>query len=181
MPLPQPIRRRLLVAAGLCAAWPLSSHAETDEWIFVTPRARDYSRIQRKLPPTMAIEFGGQRVSESARWEQLSDAERLAVRRLQPAPLTDTDDPAYPRQGLALLTERLRVVQGPVGRPLRVYLQIDRYGAAERIAIDGKVSDTFASMLLGLLQDAAFKPGTCEGKHCTRVFAMDLVYLGEAT
>ena len=34
-------------------------------------------------------------------------------------------------------------------------------------------------VLFGLLRDAAFKPGTCCGKACTRVFAMDLVYLGE--
>lgn len=175
-----PTRRRMIAAFGLCAAWPLAGRAESEEWSFAEERARDFSRIRRRQAPTVAIAFGGQRVKDDAPWNQLSDTERLAVRQVQPGPLADGDEPAYPRLGLQPLTERLRVLRGPVGHPLRVYLQIDRYGAPERIAIDGKVTATFTSLMLGLLQDSAFKPGTCEGKACTRVFAMDLLYLGES-
>ncbi len=176
-------RRRVLTAglgAGLCALLPLPARAAGAPWEFVEIRAREFSRIRRELPPTMAIEFGGQRVDAGARWERLSEAERLAVRQVQPGPLPAADEPAYPRLGLTPLTERLRVVRGPVGQPLRVYLEIDPYGAPQRIAIDGPVSTTFTSQMLGLMKDAAFKPGTCDGKACTRVFAMDLVFLGDA-
>lgn len=182
-----PSRRRLLRAAlgaafgtTLGAALPFAVHARSASWEIADLRAREFSRIRRDTPPSMAIEFGGQRVAVGARWDRLSDAERLAVRQVQPGPLPAGDEPAFPRLGLAPLAERLRAVRGPVGEPLRVYLEIDPYGAPQRIAIEGRVSDTFTRQILSLLNDAAFKPGTCDGKACTRVFAMDLVYLGEA-
>lgn len=163
-----------LLASAPGAAW-----AQAPAWEFFEPRAREFSRIRRVVPPTMAIAFGGQRVEPGAAWSALSSDERAAVRAIQPAPLPADDEPAYPRVGLKAMVERLRVVRGPVGQPLRVYLQIDEYGAPEQIAIDGPVTTLFTHQMFGLMRDAAFKPGTCGGKPCTRVFAMDLVYLGD--
>lgn len=174
------MRRRAVLGAGLCLVGtvPLRAFAQSSEWEFFEPRVREYSRMRRLVPATMAIEFSGRRV-ETGAWPSLTTDEQSAVRKVQPPPLQAADEPAYPRLGLKPLVERLRVVRGPVGQPLRIYLQIDEYGAPERIAIDGKVPQVFASQMLGLLQDAAFKPGTCDGKPCTRVFAMDIVYLGD--
>lgn len=174
--------RRTLLGAGLCLAGltPLRVFSQTSDWEFFEPRAREFSRMRRVIPPTMAIAFGDRRIEPGA-WHSLTSDEQTAVRAIQPAPLPATDEPAYPRLGLKPLTERLRVVRGPVGQPLRVFLQIDEYGAPEQIAVGAKVSPAFAGQLLGLLKDAAFKPGTCDGKPCTRVFAMDLVFLGEST
>jgi hypothetical protein len=174
-----PSRRLLLRAAlGLCATLPLAARAQEAAWEFVELRPREFSLTRRPPPPTMAIEFGGQRVSSGARWDRLSDAERLAVRQIQPGPLSEGDEPPYPRLGLTPMIDRLHVVRGPVGQPLRVLLEIDAYGAPQRIGIEGGVNDTFRRQMLTLMSDAAFKPGTCDGKACTRVFAMDLVYLG---
>lgn len=180
-------RRRMLGAVwggglSLLAAtpWPALAQAQVSTWEFFEPRPREFSRIRRVEVATMAVEFGGRRVEAGASWTRLSDDERAAVRAIQPAPLAAEDEPAYPRVGLKPLIERLRVVRGPVGQPLRVYLQIDEYGAPEQVAIDGTTSKLFTHQMLGLLRDAAFKPGTCGGKACTRVFAMDLVYLGDA-
>ncbi|MBT9486949.1 MAG: hypothetical protein IV093_05505 [Rubrivivax sp.] len=177
-------RRQILGAVGavgllLVAATPRLAWAQAPAWEFFIPQPREFSRIRRVVPPTMAVEFGGRRVDPGAGWPKLSEDERAAVRAIQPAPLPADDEPVYPRVGLKPLIERLRVVRGPVGQPLRVYVQIDQYGAPEQIAIDGPVSKQFTHEMLGLLRDAAFKPGTCGGKACTRVFAMDLVYLGE--
>ena len=177
-------RRHVLGAVGgvgllLVAAAPRLALAQAPAWEFFIPQAREFSRIRRAVPATMAVEFGSRRVAPTAGWPKLSDDERAAVRTIQPAPLPADDEPAYPRVGLQPIIERLRVVRGPVGQPLRVYLQIDEFGAPEQIAIDGPVSKLFTHEMFGLLRDAAFKPGTCGGKACTRVFAMDLVYLGE--
>ena len=175
-----PLGRRAVLGAGLCMVGmaPFRALAQDSPWEFFEPRAREFSRMRRVVPPTMAITFGEHRV-EPGTWDSLSAQEQNAVRAIQPAPLPASEEPAYPRLGLKPLIERLRVVRGPVGQALRVYLQIDEYGAPEQIAVGSRVSPVFASQLLGLLKDAAFKPGTCDGKACTRVFAMDLVYLGD--
>lgn len=176
--------RRHVLRAGLGALLlPLGARAQSDvptSWEFFEPRAREYSRIRRREAPTVAIVFGGKSVAVDATWERLDAAERDAVRAIQPTPLPAADEPAYPRVGLKPLIERLRVVRGPVGQPLRIYLEIDERGTLASVAIGGQVQKLFGHEMFGLMRDAAFKPGTCEGKPCTRVFAMDIVYLGES-
>lgn len=181
----QPTRREALsVGLGtlLLPAMSPSRAADGAPWEFFEPRPREFSRVRRREAPTMAIVFGGKPVNVEASWDRLSDAERAAVLAIQPAsaPETKVDEPPYPRIGLKPMLERLRVVRGPVGQPLRVHLEVDELGALSSLAVSGQVQKLFGHEMFALLRDAAFKPGVCGGKACTSVLSMDIVYLGEA-
>lgn len=181
----QPTRRDALFA-GLSAlmlpAVSAAAAADSTPWELYEPRPRDFSRIRRREAPTMTIVFGGKPVAIDAAWDRLSDAERAAVLAIQaaPAPGTTVDEPPFPRIGLKPLLERLRVVRGPVGQPLRLHLEVDELGALSSLAVGGPVQRLFGHEMFALLRDAAFKPGVCGGKACTSVLSMDIVYLGEA-
>ena len=180
----QPTRREALSAglgALLLPAMSPSRAADGAPWEFFEPRPREFSRIRRREAPTMAIVFGGKPVAVDASWDRLSDADRAAVLAIQPpsSPDAKVDEPPYPRIGLKPMLERLRVVRGPVGQPLRVHLEVDELGALSSLAVSGQVQKLFGHEMFALLRDAAFKPGVCSGKACTSVLSMDIVYLGE--
>ena len=183
MPLKLTRRATLCVSLGTLLMPKVTPAKAVDDapWELFEPRAREFSRIRRRETPTVAIVFGNQELPAETSWERLTESERAAVRAIQPPaePGVSIDEPPFPRVGLRPIIERLRVVRGPVGKPLRLYLEIDELGALSTLAVGGPVQQLFGHEMFGMLRDAAFKPGTCAGKACTSVLAMDIVYLGD--
>lgn len=175
-PSPRAARRSMALLVLLSAATTLAQ-AQVTDWEFFVPRDREYS-VTRKQADTMALSFGGRSVELRRAWSLLSDEDRAAVRSIQPS-LADGDEPPYPKQGLKPLIERLHRVRGPAGQDLRIQLEVDHLGAVTAVGAGQPVSDEFLGQMVALMVNSAFKPGTCGGKPCTRVFAFDMRYVGD--
>jgi hypothetical protein len=179
MPYPSPARpvRRLAIGALLLAAATFA-HAQLTEWEFFVPRERQFS-LTRKQSATMDVRFGDGRVDLRKSWANLSAEEQAIVRKVQPAPLADTDTPPYPKAGLMPIIERLHRVRGPADQPLRLFLEIDELGGISAAGTGGaKVTPDFTGQMLTLMLNSGFKVGTCDGQPCKRIFVLDLHYVG---
>ena len=156
------------LAVLLLAFGPVPVHAQTPlaAPAAATP-ARDAAPAPAAASPTAAI-------GDDGRWEQLSDEQKSALR-AQYSGLKETDEPPYPRRGIASIQRELAQLQQKLGLEgdLALAVRVDARGSPQEVAFYRMADPYFAKVAAYVLMHSDYKPARCDGQPCAMDFRFD--------
>ena len=121
------------------------------------------------------MSFGQHRViaylPASAGWDQLTPAQKNAMRENFPA-LEAGDDPPFPAEGEGGLFKAVQRInnRNPVEGDLGVYILVGKEGKPLRVTTYGGSSQKTVSALSDLFMQQQFKPAVCRGAPCEMIY-----------